>query len=68
MDPRNFLEQEDISQGPRGGRPRLGGAVAAGGDEPTVCRTEGAADSLDLELIAVFVDELQGAGLELGGF
>ncbi len=42
---------------PGGGRSSLRGTVGPGGDEPTRCRTKGAADGLDPETIAAFVDE-----------
>lgn len=47
VDPLDLLQEQDVSQGPRGGWSCLGGAVAAGGDEPTFRRTKGAADGLD---------------------
>ena len=57
VDSRELLEKEFVSQSPCGGWPALGSAVAAGGDEPTIRRAEHAADGLDPETIAVFVDE-----------
>src|SRR5699024_11334298 len=42
---------------PGGGWALFRGSVAAGGEEPTVCRGEHAADGLDPELITMHVDE-----------
>jgi len=57
VDPAEFLHEDPVPQRSRRPGSCLRGAVAAGGDEPTFRRTQGATDGLDPELIAVFVDE-----------
>ena len=57
VDPLELLGEDLVSEGPRGGWSCLRGAVAAGGGEPTLRRAQGAADGLNLELIAVCVDK-----------
>src|SRR5690606_7861471 len=56
MNPLHLLRQHLVPNAASGGRPVLGSAVSAGGDEPTFCRTEDAADGLDPELLAMHVD------------
>jgi hypothetical protein len=56
VDLADLRQQDLVAQCPVAGRALLGGAVTAGGDEPTLCRTQGAADELDPELIAIGID------------
>ncbi|MCT2297108.1 hypothetical protein M3F57_13400, partial [Brachybacterium muris] len=53
----HLLHEHLVPNATSAGWPALCGTVSAGGDEPTFCRTEDAADGLDPELIAMHVDE-----------